>query len=216
MRDRRGLRMLSRDECFQRLRRQGVGRVAVSVGALPAIFPVNYATLDGDIVFRSGPGTKLTAAARGAVVAFEVDDADSFAHAGWSVMVVGPAHEVTDPEELQLATRLPLASWASRADDVFVRIEGSLVSGRELTYAVEPAGDGPAFPIDACPACASDALVAVSDGEMTNFVCTTCFACWHVGMGQIYRLPPDTCPGCKLADLCRAARDAAGTAAARS
>jgi len=85
--------------------------VAVSVGALPAIFPVNYATLDGDVVFRSGPGTKLTAAARGSVVAFEVDEADRFAHTGWSVMVVGPAHQLTDPHDRAVACRLPLASW---------------------------------------------------------------------------------------------------------
>jgi hypothetical protein len=186
--------------------------VAVSVGALPAIFPVNYATLDGDVVFRSGPGTKLTAAVRGAVVAFEVDETDGFDHTGWSVMVVGPAHEITDAGELDAAATLPLASWAPRDGDLFVRIESRLLSGRELSHALEPARDGPTFPVEACPACASDALVAVSDGEMTNFVCTTCFACWHVGLGQIYRLPSSTCPGCQLVDLCRATRPAITTA----
>src|SRR5258708_2658497 len=149
MGDRRGLQVLPRQECLRRLRQGGVGRVAVSTGALPAIFPVNYATLDGDIVFRSGPGTKLTAAARGAVVAFEADDTDGFAHTGWSVMVIGPAHEITNNQELAEAAALPLASWAPGHEDVFVRIEARLVSGRELTRALEPAHDRPGLPIEA-------------------------------------------------------------------
>jgi len=181
--------------------------VAVSVGALPAIFPVNYATLDGDVVFRSGPGTKLTAAVRGSVVAFEVDEADRFDHTGWSVMVVGPAHQITDPDERAQARALPLASWAPDRGDVFVRIEARLVSGRLLTHALPTNGDRHgALPLEACPACGSDALAVVSDGEMTNFACTGCFACWHFSLGAIYELPSATCPGCRLVDLCRAAR----------
>lgn len=211
MRDHRGLELLTREQCLQRLGRGGIGRVAVSVGALPAIFPVNYAILAGDIVFRSGPGTKLNAALRGSVVAFEVDQSDGFAHTGWSVTVVGPAHEITEPDELARAITLPLASWAPGDDDVFVRVETRLVSGRELSHALAPAG-GSGLPLAACPACASDALVAVSDGELTNFVCTTCFACWHVSLGAVYQLPVASCPGCRLVDLCRAARPSDTTA----
>jgi nitroimidazol reductase NimA-like FMN-containing flavoprotein (pyridoxamine 5'-phosphate oxidase superfamily) len=136
MRDRRRLQVMTREDCLRRLGRCGIGRVAVSMGALPAIFPVNYATLDGDIVFRTGPGTKLTAALRGSVVAFEVDGADRFAHTGWSVMVVGPADAITDPDKLVRAARLPLASWASGDSDVFVCIEGRLISGRDLSDAL--------------------------------------------------------------------------------
>src|SRR5690348_7800071 len=100
MRDRRGLRILSTAECLRRLGRGGVGRVAVTVKALPAIFPVNYAALDGDIVFRSASGSKLDAATDHTVVAFEVDQNDRMSHTGWSVLVVGCAHVVTDPDEL--------------------------------------------------------------------------------------------------------------------
>jgi nitroimidazol reductase NimA-like FMN-containing flavoprotein (pyridoxamine 5'-phosphate oxidase superfamily) len=132
--DRRGLSVLSRDECLQRLGRGGVGRVAVTVSALPAIFPVNYALLDGDIVFRSGPGTKLTASSAGAVVAFEVDHSDPIAHEGWSVMVVGPSRQIVDPLERAAAEVLRLASWAPGPSDVFIRIEGRIISGRQLTH----------------------------------------------------------------------------------
>src|SRR5258708_34405572 len=94
---------LTREQCLLRLRKGGVGRVAVTLGALPAVFPVSYAMLDEDVVFRTGAGTKLTAAVRRAVLAFEIDGANSLAHAGWSVLVVGPSHQITDGDELDHA-----------------------------------------------------------------------------------------------------------------
>ena len=206
MRDRRGLAVLSRDECLRRLGRGGIGRVAVTIGALPAIFPVNYATSGHRIIFRSGPGTKLTAATRGQIVAFEVDASDRLSHTGWSVLMVGPARQLSDPAELSVAETLPLTSWASRPDDVYVCIDTELISGRVLTHdrtgAEEAHGS---LPLTRCPDCGGDALETVFDGEATNFVCTGCFACWHVGLGSVHRVPPATCPGCRLAELCRAA-----------
>jgi nitroimidazol reductase NimA-like FMN-containing flavoprotein (pyridoxamine 5'-phosphate oxidase superfamily) len=136
MKDRRGLDELTEEECMRRLGRGGVGRVAVTVNALPAIFPVNFAVLDGDIVFRSGPGTKLTAATAGSVVAFEVDHSDPISHEGWSVMVVGPSHRIADPLEQQAVRALPLRSWAPATEDAFIRIEGRIVTGRQITHEV--------------------------------------------------------------------------------
>ena len=124
---------LNRDDCLRRLGRAGVGRVAVSVGALPAIFPVNYAMLDSDIVFRTGPGTKLDAALVGSVVAFEIDHSDAMSHTGWSVLVVGKARPITDPVTLARAASLPLTPWADGQRDTFVRIETAVISGRQLT-----------------------------------------------------------------------------------
>jgi nitroimidazol reductase NimA-like FMN-containing flavoprotein (pyridoxamine 5'-phosphate oxidase superfamily) len=124
---------MSDDECRARLGRNGVGRLAVTVNALPAIFPVNYATLDGDVVFRTGPGTKLDAALAEAVVAFEIDDIDHLEHTGWSVMVVGVAHTITDPLERERAAALPLTAWAGGDRDRFVRLSTTVISGRELT-----------------------------------------------------------------------------------
>lgn len=132
--------MLSRRECLQRLGKGGVGRVAVTVGALPAIFPINYAMLGDDIVFRTGPGTKLAAALDEAIVAFEVDCSDALFHSGWSVLVVGPARIMSDPRELELADRLPLTSWTTTGSDMFVRIEGRLISGRDLTHDTQSIG----------------------------------------------------------------------------
>lgn len=119
-------------ECALLLTRGRVGRVGVSQGALPVVLPVNYAILDGDIVIRTGAGTKLDAALAGAVVAFEIDCFDPMYHEGWSVMVQGRAHEVVDSDELKRARTLPLKPWADGSRDRFVRISTERISGRRI------------------------------------------------------------------------------------
>lgn len=142
--DRHGLEKLEREECLNLLSTRSVGRVGITIAALPAIFPVNFAMLDGDIVFRSSPGSKLTAAAQRAVVAFEVDDADNMFHSGWSVLVVGPAYEITDPRERAEAEALPLTPWAPGAKGHYIRIRSELVSGRRIgTWEGSPLGAKP-------------------------------------------------------------------------
>jgi nitroimidazol reductase NimA-like FMN-containing flavoprotein (pyridoxamine 5'-phosphate oxidase superfamily) len=123
---------LDEAECRRRLGESGIGRAGVTIGALPAIFPVNYAVFEGDVVFRTGPGTKLDAAVAGAVIAFEIDQIDRFSHAGWSVLVVGKAGPITDPDERQRAEQLPLTSWADGRQDTIVRLATVRITGREL------------------------------------------------------------------------------------
>jgi hypothetical protein len=129
--DRNGLMILSRTECIELLRTVPVGRIALSVGALPVVLPVNFAMLDDDVVIRTVAGSKLEAAASNAVVAFEADQVDPAARAGWSVLVQGVASEITDPDELDRARRMPLDPW-SGLDGQFLRITTRLVSGRRL------------------------------------------------------------------------------------
>jgi uncharacterized protein len=123
------LRRLSPEQCVGLLESRRLGRVSVSIGALPAILPVGYAVWDDSIVFRTAPGTKLSAALMGTVVGFEVDDAAEDLSSGWSVLVVGHANEIRDHATLERVHTLPLASWA-RERDHFVRISTEHVSGR--------------------------------------------------------------------------------------
>jgi hypothetical protein len=44
------------------LRQVPVGRIAVIVDALPVIFPIKFAVVDGAVVFRTPPGTKAATA----------------------------------------------------------------------------------------------------------------------------------------------------------
>ena len=127
-----GLEVLDEHECFRLLRACHLGRVALSLGALPAVFPVHYALLGRDPVFRTDAGAKLTAASAGNVVCIEIDDADPESHGGWSVMVTGPADVLTDEADLAQAKDLPLRPWVGRGD-AFVRIKAAVVSGRRIS-----------------------------------------------------------------------------------
>ena len=127
-----GLEILSTEECQDLLRRATIGRVAVTVGALPAVFPVNYAVLGDDIVFFTGAGTKLRAAVDHAVVAFEVDDFGAAPDHGWSVLAVGRATETTDPEQLAAVRRIRLRPFAGGDRCHLVRIHPEFLSGRRV------------------------------------------------------------------------------------
>jgi nitroimidazol reductase NimA-like FMN-containing flavoprotein (pyridoxamine 5'-phosphate oxidase superfamily) len=71
-----GLAVLQREECMALLATATVGRIGVSVDALPVILPVDFTVLDDLIVLRNVPRTKLSAAVKRRVVAFQADDFD--------------------------------------------------------------------------------------------------------------------------------------------
>jgi nitroimidazol reductase NimA-like FMN-containing flavoprotein (pyridoxamine 5'-phosphate oxidase superfamily) len=127
----RGLVELTRPECMSLLAQQHFGRLGLSVDALPAVFPVHYAVVGDDVVFRTGSGTKLAAAAAGNVVCLEIDDHDPETHRGWSVMMTGRSRVVTDDAELVALRSLPLRPWVGDADS-YVVIEHALVTGRRI------------------------------------------------------------------------------------
>ena len=126
--------VLSRDECLAHLGKVSVGRLGVTIRALPAILPVNFAVHEGQVVLRSVPGSKLDAATAGAVVAFEADDHGPEGAWGWSVLVQGIADEVTDPCEIAVLRRLRIAPWAYPDGQAnrYLRIDTELISGRRF------------------------------------------------------------------------------------
>lgn len=125
---------LSRAKCLELMATVPVGRIGVSVRALPVILPVNFALVGENIVFRTIPGTKLDAATANAVVAFEVDSYAPDGTFGWSVLVQGVSSEITDRGELLALASIPLRSWAldDRTATRLVRIESSFISGRRF------------------------------------------------------------------------------------
>ena len=123
-----GLEILTEEECMALLGSTTIGRVGITIGALPAIFVVNYVLVDGEIVFRTNEGTKLKAALRHAVVAFEADLTDPIHHQGWSVQAVGVAEEL-DPADVTFPGPTP---WALGEREHFVRIHPQVLSGRRI------------------------------------------------------------------------------------
>ena len=127
------LETLDRDECLALLTRHGfLGRLGVIVDGRPEIFPVNYIADAGAVVFCTADGTKLDAIQHGRPVSFEVDEHEPLHHAGWSVLVRGPATVVTDPAELARLRDGPLHPWVRGARANWIRIEIADISGRRL------------------------------------------------------------------------------------
>ena len=138
--DRFGIKELDSTECWQLLRTNEVGRLAVSITDHPDIFPVNYVVDRGTVVFRTAEGTKLAAAVLGRAVAFEVDGYDAGSGEAWSVVLKGRASEIQRMHDLFDAAELPLFPWHAAPKPRFVRIEPDELTGRRF-HVVE--GRGP-------------------------------------------------------------------------
>ncbi|MFF7640927.1 pyridoxamine 5'-phosphate oxidase family protein [Streptomyces canus] len=129
------LRDLSPEECRDLLSTHGVGRVAVSTPQGPAVVPVNYEVVNDAIVFRTGPDS-APARAVASEVAFEVDHVDDAMSQGWSVLVVGPARVVTEPDVVrQLVDRAHTMPWAGGTREMWVSIEPTRLTGRRISPA---------------------------------------------------------------------------------
>ena len=126
------LQTLSPAECFELLEPGGIGRVGFTSCDGIMMLPVNYAVTAKTIIFRTAPDT-LLAVYSDARVSFEADLLDEALHAGWSVLVQGRAHQVTDEREVKrLQDWTHLQPWAAGARDVYVRITPTRISGRRI------------------------------------------------------------------------------------
>ncbi|RSN70981.1 pyridoxamine 5'-phosphate oxidase family protein [Actinomadura sp. WAC 06369] len=141
--DQSGLEILDEDECRDLLGRAAIGRIVFTHRALPAVQPVNFVVARRDIVIRTSRTSRLATAAADTVVAFEIDDVDTAARTGWSVVVVGRARRVTDPREIAALEALPLDTWVPGRRDVFIRIGSDLVTGRRIGGTRSPDGGRP-------------------------------------------------------------------------
>lgn len=127
--DSNGLEVLDRATCLDLLATAPVGRVGVSIRALPVVLPVNFTVVDEHVVFRTGAGTKLRAATDGAVVAFEADGYDETTGVGWSVLIQDVA-EVIDAAEHAGIERF--AVWGNRNADHLVTLATTTITGRRI------------------------------------------------------------------------------------
>lgn len=135
----RDLGLLDRDECLRLLGSVAIGRIVFTARALPAVAPVNFAVVDGEIVLRTAPGSKLDAAVANSVVAFEADQFNLARRGGWSVVVVGRAYVITEPERIALLDELDLQCWLAGDRSNYVAVRPEMVSGRVLVPAELPA-----------------------------------------------------------------------------
>jgi nitroimidazol reductase NimA-like FMN-containing flavoprotein (pyridoxamine 5'-phosphate oxidase superfamily) len=125
------------NECWELLGRCTVGRLAVNLDHRgPLVVPVNFVLVDGYVVFRSDPGTKLGLIEAGPV-SFQVDSIDHGHHTGWSVLVRGVAHEA-DGWELPAVALEP---WAGGEKAHWVRLLPTAITGRRVVAGELPYDD---------------------------------------------------------------------------
>ena len=111
-----------------------LGRLAlVDRDAHPLIFPVNYFFDEGVLVFRTAPGTKLNLAP-GAYVSFEIDGWDPDNGIGWSVLVKGIAHDITEPRGAPTARMRfwPVRPLAPGTREHWIGIWANEITGRRF------------------------------------------------------------------------------------
>jgi nitroimidazol reductase NimA-like FMN-containing flavoprotein (pyridoxamine 5'-phosphate oxidase superfamily) len=124
-----GTEILTEDDCWELLRTECIGRVAVAIEGQVDVFPVNYG-LDGDgILFRTNAGRKMTGTSN-REVAFEVDDIDPIAKSGWSVVIHGGARDITRFDGLE---RLSASRSWTGSKDFLIRIAPSSITGRRVS-----------------------------------------------------------------------------------
>lgn len=131
--ERTGLLRLAHDECVELLASNEIGRIVFVDDGQPVALPVNYAWFEDSIVFRTGTGQKLAAAALGQRVAFEIDEIDAATRAGVSVLVTGTARTVENWAERERLEQLGVQPWQRlpwRRE--WVRIDTDKITGRRL------------------------------------------------------------------------------------
>ena len=114
--------VLSERECWELLATASVGRLALSVRALPVIMPVQY-YLDGRrLAVCLGHRELPERALDETIIAFGADSIDSVTRSGWSVQVQGKS---VIPRGLRIGTD---CGWPAAAAQV-VQIEPGTISG---------------------------------------------------------------------------------------
>lgn len=132
--ERRRLEELTPLESMRLLASVPLGRIVFTARALPDVRPVSHLVLDDRVIVRADSGVAITSAVRaepGTVVAYEADAIDPVDHLGWSVTVVGVAHQVTDPVAAD-SFRRSLRHWADGANDQVISISPGTITGFRL------------------------------------------------------------------------------------
>ena len=143
--DHAGLEMLPLDECLRLLASVPVGRVGLHADGEVVVLPVNHVVDGQDVIFRTAPGSKLSAAEAQSLVVFEADHYDPESRTGWSVLVNGHAEVVYEDAEISLLDSLGLQPWADAVDRPFwVRIRPTSVTGRLIPGSSASMADVPA------------------------------------------------------------------------
>jgi nitroimidazol reductase NimA-like FMN-containing flavoprotein (pyridoxamine 5'-phosphate oxidase superfamily) len=135
------LETLDETECMRLISPGGMGRIAYSGQFGLTVLPVNYKLYQGTILFRTGQDSPLDEDLRTGIahaeykVAFEIDEFDTAACEGWSVLIQGAVHHVDSEAELASVSEADVQPWPPGPREHFLRINPSRVTGRRVRQA---------------------------------------------------------------------------------
>lgn len=126
---------LTVDETLAFLADKNFGRLAVTLGDKPDIFPINFAIhangVDDVVAYiRTSPGNKLFATASGGHLALETDLVEG--NTATSAVVYGVGRRVEHRKELALVESLNLEAWIAVQKPVVIAIDIDHISGRRF------------------------------------------------------------------------------------
>jgi nitroimidazol reductase NimA-like FMN-containing flavoprotein (pyridoxamine 5'-phosphate oxidase superfamily) len=125
-------------ECLRLISPGGIGRIAYMGRYGLTVLPVNYKLHDGAIMFRTsqdsptGEDLQTGIAHAEYSVAFEIDDIDPVRREGWSVLIHGPAHQMTTDAERAAVEESGVVPWPGGEKEQAIRITPNRITGRRL------------------------------------------------------------------------------------
>ncbi|KJK59913.1 pyridoxamine 5'-phosphate oxidase family protein [Saccharothrix sp. ST-888] len=123
---------LTEPECWEKLGTHGIGRIALPVRPGPTVFPVNYTIDARTIVYRTNPQGGADPEAD-TEMSFQADHIDDHLSRGWSVLIVGTAQHIDDPETIQHLAQLPgTEPWPGGGRHLWIRIQPEQITGRRI------------------------------------------------------------------------------------
>lgn len=128
--------VLGDSEAWNLLSSVALGRLVTSFGGQLEIFPVNFVTQKGAVLFRTAEGTKLFSTVMNEKVLFEADD--HTADEGWSVIIRGTARMLSSADEIHQAEESGLMPWVPTEKLRFVRVTPTEISARHFRFGPEP------------------------------------------------------------------------------
>ena len=118
------------EQCLALLGRAQLGRIALSLRAMPVVVPVRYTLSDGDLLFAAS-GDQLTKALHGNIAALQADGFEENGGKQWTVFATGPVRRVEGFEDLGLAgSWLSALNVASLEEGDLFRLKPAILSGR--------------------------------------------------------------------------------------
>jgi nitroimidazol reductase NimA-like FMN-containing flavoprotein (pyridoxamine 5'-phosphate oxidase superfamily) len=132
------LEHLDEAECLRLISPGGIGRIAYVGRYGLTVLPVNYKLHGGAVMFRTsqdsltGEDLQTGIAHAEYQVAFEIDEIDPVAREGWSVLIAGPAHQMTTDAERAAVEESGVEPWPGGPRERAIRITPSRIVGRRL------------------------------------------------------------------------------------